>query len=71
MLEAGPMDLRLKVVSAEGFGETAIEEGVYKILAPDGQAVDNGKYIVIWKKVDGKWLLHQDIFNSSVPPPGM
>ena len=42
MLEAGPLNLKVKTVTAEGFGPTAVEEGVYKILAPDGQAVDTG-----------------------------
>lgn len=70
MLEPGPMDLRVKTVTAEAFGNTAIEEGMYKIHAPDGQVVDDGKYIVIWKKVEGKWRLHQDIFNSNRPAQG-
>lgn len=70
MFESSPMNMQLKTLSAEAFGTTAVEEGVYEVLLPDGQAVDKGKYIVIWKKVDGKWLLHQDIFNTSQPPAG-
>jgi len=27
--------------------------------------VDDGKFIVIWKKVKGKWLRYQDIWNSN------
>jgi len=69
-LEMGPMNLKVKTVTAEAFGATAIEEGAYKIYTPDGQVVDHGKYIVIWKKKDGTWKLHQDIFNSNQPPPG-
>ena len=68
-LEMGPLDLKVKTVTAEAFGKTAIEEGEYKIHAPDGQVVDDGKYIVVWKKVDGRWRLHQDIFNSNRPAP--
>ena len=69
-LAMGGMDLKVKTLTAEAFKKTAIEEGVYKVHAPDGQVVDEGKYIVIWKKVEGKWLLHQDIFNSNRPAPG-
>jgi hypothetical protein len=29
--------------------------------------LDQGKYIVIWKREKGQWKLHRDIFNSSVP----
>ena len=28
---------------------------------------DRGKYLVIWKNVDGTWKLHVDIYNSSLP----
>lgn len=68
MFQSGPMNLQLKTVTAEAFGSTAIEEGRYNMLLPDGQIVDTGKYIVIWKKVEGKWLLYRDIFNTSQPP---
>lgn len=71
MFEMGPVNLQFKTISAVAFGHTAIEEGEYKFLVGDEQVVDTGKYIVIWKKVDGKWLLHQDIYNSSQPAPGM
>lgn len=67
MASQGMPNLIVSTTVAEAFGNTAIEEGAYKIKIPDGQVVDKGKYIVIWKKVDGKWLLHQDIFNTSMP----
>jgi hypothetical protein len=34
----------------------------------DGKVLDKGKYIVIWKKEDGTWKLHRDIWTTSVPP---
>jgi len=67
MASQGMPALIFTTTMAEAFGNTAIEEGAYKVKIPDGQVVDKGKYIVIWKKVDGKWLLHQDIFNTSMP----
>jgi ketosteroid isomerase-like protein len=24
-----------------------------------------GRYVVVWKRVDGRWLLHRDTWNSS------
>jgi len=61
-------ELVLETVSAEGYGELAIEEGRYKVKV-GSQEVDKGKYIVTWKKEDGQWKLHQDIWNSSLPLP--
>ena len=53
----------------EGHGDTAIEVSNYKLFAAGDQELDQGKFIVIWKKVHGDWKLHRDIFNSSNPPP--
>lgn len=63
----GMPSLIFTTTMAEAIGQTAIEEGAYQVKTPDGQVVDKGKFIVIWKKVDGEWLLHQDIFNTSMP----
>jgi len=54
----------------EGFGDTAIEVSRFQLFGEGEQQLDQGKFIVIWKKVDGQWRLHHDIFNSSNPPPG-
>jgi uncharacterized protein (TIGR02246 family) len=71
----GAMDMGIKgavleIVEVEDHGETAIEVGKYTLLGEEGQALDEGKYIVIWKQVGGQWKLHRDIFNSSRPAPG-
>jgi len=61
-------ELVLETVSAEGYGDMAIEEGKYKVKV-GSQEVDMGKYIVTWKKEDGQWKLHRDIWNSDLPLP--
>jgi len=68
MAQGVSSELVLKTVSAEGYGEMAIEEGRYVVNVGD-QEVDKGKYIVTWKKEDGQWKLHQDIWNSDLPLP--
>jgi len=68
-LEMGANKALLETVSAESFGSTAIEEGRYTLYAEGDIMIDNGKYIVIWLKVDGKWLLDRDIWNTSIPLP--
>jgi uncharacterized protein (TIGR02246 family) len=49
-------------------GDTAIEVGAYTLFGEGRQALDQGKYIVVWKKEDGQWRWHRDIFNSNLPP---
>jgi ketosteroid isomerase-like protein len=56
-------DLEMNVV-----GDLGYKAGRYRTRGEDGSLVDRGKYIEIWSKVDGKWVLHRNIWNSSVQP---
>jgi uncharacterized protein (TIGR02246 family) len=70
VLDMGVKGAKLEIVEVEDHGDTAIEVSTYELHGEEGQTLDRGKYIVIWKRQDGQWLLHRDIFNSSLPPPG-
>lgn len=61
--------IKLKTVEADGAGDYGYEVGTYALSGATGMVADRGKYIVVWKKVGGRWLLHRDIFNSDLPPP--
>jgi uncharacterized protein (TIGR02246 family) len=61
--------IKLKTVEVDGSGDHAYEVGTYALSGKDGKVADRGKYIVVWKKERGRWLLHRDIFNSDSPPP--
>ncbi len=52
--------------------DLAVETGHYDVSVTPrgGQATkDAGKYIVVWKKIDGRWWATEDIFNSDMPLP--
>ena len=70
LMDRGIKSMQLITGELEDHGDTGIDVGRYKLFAEGGQELDQGKYIVILKKVDGEWKLHRDIFNSSNPPPG-
>jgi uncharacterized protein (TIGR02246 family) len=53
-------DLEIKVS-----GDLGYKAGRYRMTDKTGTLVDRGKYIDIWSKKDGQWLLHRDIWNSS------
>jgi len=53
----------------EAHGNTATEVGRYTISGPGGALLGRGKYIVIWKRRGGRWQLHRDMMNSSLPAP--
>jgi uncharacterized protein (TIGR02246 family) len=59
--------INLETVETEGSGDIAYEVGKYTLSGTAAEPNDHGKYIVVWRKVDGHWKLHRDIFNSNVP----
>jgi uncharacterized protein (TIGR02246 family) len=65
---AGPTKLTLTTVEVWGDANYLTEEGTWVMNTPDGQKLDNGKFLVLWKNDNGAWKLHRDIFNSDNPP---
>ena len=52
-----------------GNEDNLIEEGNYFMGDEKGNTIDKGKYIAIWRKVNGDWKMYSDIFNTSLPLP--
>ena len=53
-------------------GDWAMEEGNYIWSSPlpnGGEFKDAGKYLVNWRKEQGRWRAVQDMWNSDTPPP--
>jgi len=68
VMDSGVTSVSLTTVEKFGSGTTANEVGVYEMHDKAGKAVDHGKYMVLWRQVNGTWQLHRDIFNSIVRP---
>jgi uncharacterized protein (TIGR02246 family) len=70
-LASGAVDVALTSTDViQPSSDVAIETGRYDLsLRPaSGQAIkDAGKYIVLWKKSNGRWWAVEDIFNSDMP----
>ncbi len=49
-------------------GDLAWHAGTSSVVDTAGKSVETGKYIEIWRKVDGKWLMIRDIWNDDAPP---
>jgi ketosteroid isomerase-like protein len=67
-IDAGVKKIRLETLEAEGAGDAAHEVGRFELLDAEGKTIDRGNYVVIWKKEGGRFKLHRDIFNTSIPP---
>jgi ketosteroid isomerase-like protein len=61
--------LRVEIQDAEAYanGDVGYKVGAYTISDADGATVDEGKYVEIWRYIDGTWQMHRDIFNSNLP----
>jgi uncharacterized protein (TIGR02246 family) len=70
VMDMGIKAATLETVEVEGYGDTATEVGKLTLHGEEGQQLDKGKYVVIWKQEEGQWKLHRDMFNSSMPAPG-
>jgi uncharacterized protein (TIGR02246 family) len=71
LIASGATQLVLSTVGVWGDAKLLAEEGTFTIAMKDGTSLDKGKYIVLWKKEDGKWKIFRDCFNSDMPMPGM
>ena len=57
---------RIEVSSS---GDMAYDYGWYTFAfdTDNGRFEDKGKYVVVWKRVDGAWKVAADIFNTNLP----
>ena len=67
IINSGVSSVDLRTVDVWGTANQITEEGELSLFVGDKE-VDQGKYIVLWKKEDGKWKLFRDIFNSNLAP---
>ncbi len=61
-----------EVVEVAASGDLAYDRGTYRfeMQTPEGPVVDEGKYVVVWRKTDGEWRAVLDIGNSDLPQSG-
>lgn len=66
-MEGGLKALDLTPLEIEVQGDTAYEVGEFAGTMTSGGAETTvpGKYIVVWRREDGEWRLHRDIWNMS------
>jgi uncharacterized protein (TIGR02246 family) len=60
--QVGLKDVRLDTLDFDQAGDTGYEVGEATLTLNSGTAVM--KFVVVWKKVDGHWRLHRDIWNT-------
>ncbi len=71
-IRMGKVNIQLTTTELTGSGNLAVETGNYNLnIKPEGKdaMIDNGKYLVVWKKQnDNSWKMIRDMFSSNLPP---
>ena len=56
-------------MESERLGEYWFREGSYTANLADEGEPRIGKFIELWKKVDGNWLLYRHMWSPNAPRP--
>ena len=49
-------------------GDLGWHSGTFKVNDASGATVGTGKWVEVWRKSAGKWLMIRDIWNNDAPP---
>jgi ketosteroid isomerase-like protein len=70
-IEEGIVSARFTTQDVEGDDTQAVEIGRYELFAahPSGDRirVDDGRYLVVWRKQSDGWRIFRNMFNRSQP----
>lgn len=61
----GVQSVQIITEEVNGEGDWAFERGSYHLDGTRG--TESGAFIIVWKKVNGVWLIHNDCFNVIKP----
>lgn len=63
--------LKLTTLDVWAAGNMAVETGLYADMAADGTVLDQGRYMSVFEKRDGKYVCIRDIWNSEMANDSM
>ena len=64
---AGGISVGLKDTDVYAHGDVGYMAGTYTVTDAGGATIDKGKYVEIWRQIDGKWQIYRAIWNSNLP----
>ncbi|PIK47399.1 hypothetical protein BSL78_15733 [Apostichopus japonicus] len=64
--DSGPKSVKLveEEIGTAG-GDVIYSRGLYTFFLADGSVADEGKFVVLWKRVNGQMYLYTDIINTN------
>ena len=63
------IEFATEAIEVAGAGDLAYERGTYRFFTKteSGEDEDVGKYLTVWRKIDGQWKVLADMANSDRP----
>jgi ketosteroid isomerase-like protein len=68
-LKFGITEFTEETTTLYGNAEMLIDEGTYVMVYGKPAIVDKGKYLNVWRMVNGEWKLYSNMWNASAPAP--
>ena len=65
--EMGIKSYQPEILEVEYSGNLGFFVGKYTLYGNENQVINKGKFITVFKNIDGEWRVYRDIFNSSIP----
>lgn len=66
-MDQGMMKVSIETLETHVSGELGVARGSFKGMDADGNTISEGKWVNVSKWVDGKWMVHVDIWNMDAP----
>jgi ketosteroid isomerase-like protein len=63
----GIYEFKEETISFYGNEDYLIDEGSYYLRYGAENTIDKGKYINIWKNIEGEWKIYSNIWNTNLP----
>ena len=66
-VKAGLTEFREETTDFYGNAEIVVDAGSYVVTYGPEHVTERGKYLNVWKKVNGAWKIQSNIWNSDAP----
>ena len=66
VVDSGVETIDIEPLDVDVHGDSAVRVGQATLSDAGGGTVDDVKFIEVWKRDEGEWRIHRDIWNSNV-----
>ena len=66
-LRAGVAAFHEETVDFYGTAEYVVDQGTYEMTYGKPSVTERGKYLNVWRQVNGHWKIQTNIWNASTP----